>query len=231
VNGALVRGDDYARSPTPSSATARRRRAGGPPPRPDRLIDEELLVSAGSSWACPSGRGVRRTHRGGDRCRGYRARGREPSEADSRRSMSASTTSLRGPDACASGRLWCAPDTGADAPSAEARARAAAAEPRRRGGLAGGAARLGDRRSALPDALLSPAKLLDHLRPDGARAPRRAGGRGGDDPRSLADGVPRAQVIEREAEWVPPRKGSRRGGRRVPPAPRRTGRCAPTSTG
>ena len=104
-------------------------------------------------------------------------------------------------------QLWCRADTAADAPSAEARARAAAASLRAGEDFAGVRARLGDPEIApLPDALLSPAKLLDHLGPTALRAALELEAGAVSDPVRSATGYHVLQVIEREAEWVPPRE-------------------------
>ena len=104
-------------------------------------------------------------------------------------------------------QLWCRADTAADAPSAEARARAAAASLRAGEDFAGVRARLGDPEIApLPDALLSPAKLLDHLGPTALRAALELEAGAVSDPVRSATGYHVLQVVEREAEWVPPRE-------------------------
>src|SRR5206468_7496020 len=104
-------------------------------------------------------------------------------------------------------QLWCRADTAADAPSAEARVRAAAASLRAGADFAGVRARLGDPEIApLPDALLSPAKLLDHLGPTAPRAALELEAGAVSDPVRSATGYHVLQVVEREAEWVPPRE-------------------------
>src|SRR3989442_162817 len=80
---------------------------------------------------------------------------------------------------------------------------------RRRAGedFAGVRARLGDPEIApLPDALLSPAKLLDHLGPTALRAALELEAGAVSDPVRSATGYHVLQVVEREAEWVPPRE-------------------------
>ena len=209
VNGALVRGDDYARS---LDALERDRRAGAEPADRrfvlDRLIDEELLVQRGLELGLArQDARVRRDltaavidavvteHEDGT-----------PSDADLEAFYRRERDFFARPGRLRVRQLWCRADTAADAPSAEARARAAAASLRAGEDFAGVRARLGDAEIApLPDALLSPAKLLDHLGPTALRAALELEAGAVSDPVRSATGYHVLQVIEREAEWVPPR--------------------------
>jgi len=210
VNGALVRGDDYARS---LDALERDRRAGREPADRrlvlDRLIDEELLVQRGLELGLArQDARVRRDltaavidavvteHEDGT-----------PSDADLEAFYRRERDFFARPGRLRVRQLWCRADTAADAPSAEARARAAAASLRAGEDFAGVRARLGDPEIApLPDALLSPAKLLDHLGPTALRAALELEAGAVSDPVRSATGYHVLQVIEREAEWVPPRE-------------------------
>jgi len=209
VNGALVRGDDYTRS---LDALERDRRAGREPADRrlvlDRLIDEELLVQRGLELGLArQDARVRRDLTGAVIDAVVTEQEDEkPSEADleafyeRERDFFARSGRLR------VRQLWCRAGTAADAPSAEARARAAAASLRAGEDFAGVRARLGDPEIApLPDALLSPAKLLDHLGPTALRAALELEAGAVSDPVRSATGYHVLQVIEREAEWVPPR--------------------------
>ena len=209
VNGALVRGDDYARS---LDALERDRRAGREPADRrlvlGRLIDEELLVQRGLELGLArQDARVRRDltaavidavvteHEDGT-----------PSDAELEAFYRRERDFFARPGRLRIRQLWCRADTAADAPSAEARARAAAASLRAGEDFAGVRARLGDPEIApLPDALLSPAKLLDHLGPTALRAALELEAGAVSDPVRSATGYHVLQVIEREAEWVPPR--------------------------
>jgi len=209
VNGALVRGDDYARS---LDALERDRRAGREPADRrlvlDRLIDEELLVQRGLELGLArQDARVRRDltaavidavvteHEDGT-----------PPDAELEAFYRRERDFFARPGRLRIRQLWCRADTAADAPSAEARARAAAASLRAGEDFAGVRARLGDPEIApLPDALLSPAKLLDHLGPTALRAALELEAGAVSDPVRSATGYHVLQVIEREAEWVPPR--------------------------
>ena len=210
VNGALVRGDDYARS---LDALERDRRAGREPADRrlvlDRLIDEELLVQRGLELGLArQDARVRRDltaavidavvteHEDGT-----------PSDAELEAFYRRERDFFARPGRLRIRQLWCRADTAADAPSAEARARASAASLRAGEDFAGVRARLGDPEIApLPDALLSPAKLLDHLGPTALRAALELEAGAVSDPVRSATGYHVLQVIEREAEWVPPRE-------------------------
>ncbi len=210
VNGALVRGDDYARS---LDALERDRRAGREPADRrlvlDRLIDEELLVQRGLELGLArQDARVRRDlsaavidavvteHEDGT-----------PSDAELEAFYRRERDFFARPGRLRVRQLWCRADTAADAPSAEARARAAAASLRAGEDFAGVRARLGDPEIApLPDALLSPAKLLDHLGPTALRAALELEAGAVSDPVRSATGYHVLQVLEREAEWVPPRE-------------------------
>ncbi len=210
VNGALVRGDDYARS---LDALERDRRAGREPADRrlvlDRLIDEELLVQRGLELGLArQDARVRRDltaavidavvteHEDGT-----------PPDAELEAFYRRERDFFARPGRLRVRQLWCRADTAADAPSAEARARAAAASLRAGEDFAGVRARLGDPEIApLPDALLSPAKLLDHLGPTALRAALELEAGAVSDPVRSATGYHVLQVIEREAEWVPPRE-------------------------
>ena len=210
VNGALVRGDDYARS---LDALERDRRAGREPADRrlvlGRLIDEELLVQRGLELGLArQDARVRRDltaavidavvteHEDGT-----------PSDAELEAFYRRERDFFARPGRLRVRQLWCRADTAADAPSAEARARAAAASLRAGEDFAGVRARLGDPEIApLPDALLSPAKLLDHLGPTALRAALELEAGAVSDPVRSATGYHVLQVIEREAEWVPPRE-------------------------
>ena len=210
VNGALVRGDDYTRS---LDALERDRRAGREPADRrlvlDRLIDEELLVQRGLELGLArQDARVRRDltaavidavvteHEDGT-----------PPDAELEAFYRHERDFFARPGRLRVRQLWCRADTAADAPSAEARARAAAASLRAGEDFAGVRARLGDPEIApLPDALLSPAKLLDHLGPTALRAALELEAGAVSDPVRSATGYHVLQVIEREAEWVPPRE-------------------------
>jgi len=210
VNGALVRGDDYARS---LDALERDRRAGREPADRrlvlGRLIDEELLVQRGLELGLArQDARVRRDltaavidavvteHEDGT-----------PPDAELEAFYRRERDFFARPGRLRVRQLWCRADTAADAPSAEARARAAAASLRAGEDFAGVRARLGDPEIApLPDALLSPAKLLDHLGPTALRAALELEAGAVSDPVRSATGYHVLQVIEREAEWVPPRE-------------------------
>jgi len=210
VNGALVRGDDYARS---LDALERDRRAGREPADRrlvlDRLIDEELLVQRGLELGLArQDARVRRDltaavidavvteHEDGT-----------PSDAELEAFYQRERDFFARPGRLRVRQLWCRADTAADAPSAEARARAAAASLRAGEDFAGVRTRLGDPEIApLPDALLSPAKLLDHLGPTALRAALELEAGAVSDPVRSATGYHVLQVVEREAEWVPPRE-------------------------
>ena len=210
VNGALVRGDDYSRS---LDALERDRRAGAVPSDRrlvlDRLIDEELLVQRGLELGLArQDARVRRDltaavidavvteHEDGT-----------PPDAELEAFYRRERDFFARPGRLRVRQLWCRADTAADAPSAEARARAAAASLRAGEDFAGVRARLGDPEIApLPDALLSPAKLLDHLGPTALRAALELEAGAVSDPVRSATGYHVLQVIEREAEWVPPRE-------------------------
>ena len=210
VNGTLLRADDYARS---LDALERDRRAGAEPADRrlvlDRLIDEELLVQRGLELGLArQDARVRRDltaavidavvteHEDGT-----------PSGADLEAFYRRERDFFARPGRLRVRQLWCRADTAADAPSAEARARAAAASLRAGEDFAGVRARLGDPEIApLPDALLSPAKLLDHLGPTALRAALELEAGAVSDPVRSATGYHVLQVIEREAEWVPPRE-------------------------
>ena len=210
VNGALVRGDDYARS---LDALERDRRAGREPADRrlvlDRLIDEELLVQRGLELGLArQDARVRRDltaavidavvteHEDGT-----------PPDAELEAFYRRERDFFARPGRLRVRQLWCRADTAADAPSAEARARAAAASLRAGEDFAGVRARLGDPEIApLPDALLSPAKLLDHLGPTALRAALELEAGAVSDPVRSATGYHVLQVLEREAEWVPPRE-------------------------
>jgi len=210
VNGALVRGDDYTRS---LDALERDRRAGREPADRrlvlDRLIDEELLVQRGLELGLArQDARVRRDltaavidavvteHEDGT-----------PPDAELEAFYRRERDFFARPGRLRVRQLWCRADTAADAPSAEARARAAAASLRAGEDFAGVRARLGDPEIApLPDALLSPAKLLDHLGPTALRAALELEAGAVSDPVRSATGYHVLQVIEREAEWVPPRE-------------------------
>ncbi len=209
VNGTLLRADDYARS---LDALERDRRAGREPADRrlvlDRLIDEELLVQRGLELGLArQDARVRRDltaavidavvteHEDGT-----------PSDAELEAFYRRERDFFARPGRLRVRQLWCRADTAADAPSAEARARAAAASLRAGEDFAGVRARLGDPEIApLPDALLSPAKLLDHLGPTALRAALELEAGAVSDPVRSATGYHVLQVIEREAEWVPPR--------------------------
>ena len=210
VNGALLRADDYTRS---LDALERDRRGGAEPADRrfvlDRLIDEELLVQRGLELglALQDAR-VRRDltaavidavvteHEDGT-----------PSDAELEAFYRRERDFFARPGRLRVRQLWCRADTAADAPSAEARARAAAASLRAGEDFAGVRARLGDPEIApLPDALLSPAKLLDHLGPTALRAALELEAGAVSDPVRSATGYHVLQVVEREAEWVPPRE-------------------------
>ena len=210
VNGALVRGDDYARS---LDALERDRRAGREPADRrlvlGRLIDEELLVQRGLELGLArQDARVRRDltaavidavvteHEDGT-----------PPDAELEAFYRRERDFFARPGRLRVRQLWCRADTTADAPSAEARARAAAASLRAGEDFASVRARLGDPEIApLPDALLSPAKLLDHLGPTALRAALELEAGAVSDPVRSATGYHVLQVIEREAEWVPPRE-------------------------
>ncbi len=210
MNGALVRGDDYARS---LDALERDRRAGREPADRrlvlGRLIDEELLVQRGLELGLArQDARVRRDltaavidavvteHEDGT-----------PPDAELEAFYRRERDFFARPGRLRVRQLWCRADTAADAPSAEARARAAAASLRAGEDFAGVRARLGDPEIApLPDALLSPAKLLDHLGPTALRAALELEAGAVSDPVRSATGYHVLQVIEREAEWVPPRE-------------------------
>jgi len=210
VNGALVRGDDYARS---LDALERDRRAGREPADRrlvlGRLIDEELLVQRGLELGLArQDARVRRDltaavidavvteHEDGT-----------PPDAELEAFYRRERDFFARPGRLRVRQLWCRADTAADAPSAEARARAAAASLRAGEDFAGVRARLGDPEIApLPDALLSPAKLLDHLGPTALRAALELEAGAVSDPVRSATGYHVLQVVEREAEWVPPRE-------------------------
>ena len=210
VNGTLLRADDYARS---LDALERDRRAGREPADRrlvlDRLIDEELLVQRGLELGLArQDARVRRDltaavidavvteHEDGT-----------PSDADLEAFYRRERDFFARPGRLRVRQLWCRADTAADAPSAEARARAAAASLRAGEDFAAVRARLGDAEIApLPDALLSPAKLLDHLGPTALRAALELEAGAVSDPVRSATGYHVLQVVEREAEWVPPRE-------------------------
>jgi len=210
VNGALLRADDYTRS---LDALERDRRGGAEPADRrfvlDRLIDEELLVQRGLELGLArQDARVRRDltaavidavvteHEDGT-----------PPDADLEAFYRRERDFFARPGRLRVRQLWCRADTAADAPSAEARARAAAASLRAGEDFAGVRARLGDPEIApLPDALLSPAKLLDHLGPTALRAALELETGAVSDPVRSATGYHVLQVIEREAEWVPPRE-------------------------
>ena len=210
VNGTLLRADDYARS---LDALERDRRAGREPADRrlvlDRLIDEELLVQRGLELGLArQDARVRRDltaavidavvteHEDGT-----------PPDAELEAFYRRERDFFARPGRLRVRQLWCRADTAADAPSAEARARAAAASLRAGEDFAGVRARLGDAEIApLPDALLSPAKLLDHLGPTALRAALELEAGAVSDPVRSATGYHVLQVIEREAEWVPPRE-------------------------
>src|SRR5207244_11874837 len=169
VNGALLRADDYTRS---LDALERDRRGGAAPADRrsllDRLIDEELLVQRGLELGLArQDARVRRDltaavidavvteHEDGT-----------PSDADLEAFYRRERDFFARPGRLRVRQLWCRADTAADAPSADARARAAAASLRAGEDFAGVRVRLGDPEIApLPDALLSPAKPLDPPRP------------------------------------------------------------------
>ena len=210
VNGALLRADDYTRS---LDALERDRRGGAEPADRrfvlDRLIDEELLVQRGLELGLArQDARVRRDltaavidavvteHEDGT-----------PPDAELEAFYRRERDFFARPGRLRVRQLWCRADTAADAPSAEARARAAAASLRAGEDFAGVRARLGDPEIApLPDALLSPAKLLDHLGPTALRAALELEAGAVSDPVRSATGYHVLQVIEREAEWVPPRE-------------------------
>ncbi len=210
VNGALLRADDYTRS---LDALERDRRGGAEPADRrfvlDRLIDEELLVQRGLELGLArQDARVRRDltaavidavvteHEDGT-----------PPDADLEAFYRRERDFFARPGRLRVRQLWCRADTAADAPSAEARARAAAASLRAGEDFAGVRARLGDPEIApLPDALLSPAKLLDHLGPTALRAALELEAGAVSDPVRSATGYHVLQVVEREAEWVPPRE-------------------------
>ena len=210
VNGALLRADDYARS---LDALERDRRGGAEPADRrfvlDRLIDEELLVQRGLELGLArQDARVRRDltaavidavvteHEDGT-----------PPDAELEAFYRRERDFFARPGRLRVRQLWCRADTAADAPSAEARARAAAASLRAGEDFAGVRARLGDPEIApLPDALLSPAKLLDHLGPTALRAALELEAGAVSDPVRSATGYHVLQVVEREAEWVPPRE-------------------------
>ena len=210
VNGTLLRADDYARS---LDALERDRRASREPADRrlvlDRLIDEELLVQRGLELGLArQDARVRRDltaavidavvteHEDGT-----------PPDAELEAFYRRERDFFARPGRLRVRQLWCRADTAADAPSAEARARAAAASLRAGEDFAGVRARLGDPEIApLPDALLSPAKLLDHLGPTALRAALELEAGAVSDPVRSATGYHVLQVIEREAEWVPPRE-------------------------
>ncbi len=210
VNGALLRADDYTRS---LDALERDRRGGAEPADRrfvlDRLIDEELLVQRGLELGLArQDARVRRDltaavidavvteHEDGT-----------PPDADLEAFYRRERDFFARPGRLRVRQLWCRADTAADAPSAEARARAAAASLRAGEDFAGVRVRLGDPEIApLPDALLSPAKLLDHLGPTALRAALELEAGAVSDPVRSATGYHVLQVVEREAEWVPPRE-------------------------
>ena len=210
VNGALLRADDYTRS---LDALERDRRGGAEPADRrfvlDRLIDEELLVQRGLELGLArQDARVRRDltaavidavvteHEDGT-----------PPDADLEAFYRRERDFFARPGRLRVRQLWCRADTAADAPSADARARAAAASLRAGEDFAGVRARLGDPEIApLPDALLSPAKLLDHLGPTALRAALELEAGAVSDPVRSATGYHVLQVLEREAEWVPPRE-------------------------
>ena len=210
VNGALLRADDYTRS---LDALERDRRAGREPADRrlvlDRLIDEELLVQRGLELGLArQDARVRRDltaavidavvteHEDGT-----------PPDAELEAFYRRERDFFARPGRLRVRQLWCRADTAADAPSAEARARAAAASLRAGEDFAGVRARLGDAEIApLPDALLPPAKLLDHLGPTALRAALELETGAVSDPVRSATGYHVLQVVEREAEWVPPRE-------------------------
>ena len=210
VNGALLRADDYTRS---LDALERDRRGGAEPADRrfvlDRLIDEELLVQRGLELGLArQDARVRRDltaavidavvteHEDGT-----------PPDADLEAFYRRERDFFARPGRLRVRQLWCRADTAADAPSADARARAAAASLRAGEDFAGVRVRLGDPEIApLPDALLSPAKLLDHLGPTALRAALELEAGAVSDPVRSATGYHVLQVIEREAEWVPPRE-------------------------
>jgi len=210
VNGALLRADDYTRS---LDALERDRRAGAEPADRrfvlDRLIDEELLVQRGLELGLArQDARVRRDltaavidavvteHEDGT-----------PPDADLEAFYRRERDFFARPGRLRVRQLWCRAEGAADAPSAEARARAAAASLRAGEDFAGVRARLGDAEIApLPDALLPPAKLLDHLGPTALRAALELETGAVSDPVRSATGYHVLQVVEREAEWVPPRE-------------------------
>ena len=210
VNGALLRADDYTRS---LDALERDRRGGAEPADRrfvlDRLIDEELLVQRGLELGLArQDARVRRDltaavidavvteHEDGT-----------PPDAELEAFYRRERDFFARPGRLRVRQLWCRADTAADAPSAEARARAAAASLRAGEDFAGVRARLGDAEIApLPDALLPPAKLLDHLGPTALRAALELETGAVSDPVRSATGYHVLQVVEREAEWVPPRE-------------------------
>ena len=210
VNGALVRGDDYTRS---LDALERDRRAGREPADRrlvlDRLIDEELLVQRGLELGLArQDARVRRDFTAAviDAVVTEHEDGTPP-DAELEAFYRRERDFFARPGRLRVRQLWCRADTAADAPSAEARARAAAASLRAGEDFAGVRARLGDPEIApLPDALLSPAKLLDHLGPTALRAALELEAGAVSDPVRSATGYHVLQVIEREAEWVPPRE-------------------------
>ena len=209
VNDALVRVDDYERS---VDALERDRRDGaGPEERRyvlARLIDEELLVQRGlelglarRDWR------VRRDltaavidavvaeHEDGT-----------PGEAALDAFYERERAFFARPGRLRVRQVWCRAEPGAEAPAAEERARQAAARLRAGEEQARVREAFGDAEVAPPpDALLPPAKLLEYLGPTALRTALELETGAVSDPVRSATGYHVIQVVEREAEWLPPR--------------------------
>ena len=210
VNDTLVRADDYTRS---LDALARDRRTGADPADRrlvlDRLIDEELLVQRGLELGLARQDARVRRDLTAAVIDAVVAEHEEekPSDAELEAFYQHERDFFARPGRLRVRQLWCRADGTGDAADAEARARAAAASLRAGEDFAAVRARLGDAEIApIPDALLSPAKLLDHLGPTALRAALELAAGAVSDPIRSATGWHVLQVVEREAEWVPPRE-------------------------
>jgi parvulin-like peptidyl-prolyl isomerase len=206
VNDALVRTDDYTRS---IEALERDRRSG---PEPgdrrfvlDRLIDEELLVQRGLELGLVrQDARVRRDLTAAVIDAVVAAPGEPPpSDAELAAFYERERNFFAQPGRLRVRQVWCR----ADAPAAEARAAEAAARLRAGEDFAAVRDRLGDRELAPPpDTLLSPGKLVDQLGPTALRAALELDTGAVTDPIRSATGYHVVQLVEREAEWVPPRE-------------------------
>ena len=210
VNDTLVRADDYTRS---LDALARDRRTGADPADRrlvlDRLIDEELLVQRGLELGLARQDARVRRDLTAAVIDAVVAEHEEekPSDGELEAFYQQERDFFARPGRLRVRQLWCRADGTGDAAGAEARARAAAASLRAGEDFAAVRARLGDAEIApIPDALLSPAKLLDHLGPTALRAALELAAGAVSDPIRSATGWHVLQVVEREAEWVPPRE-------------------------